>query len=111
MVGLALMSQLIRALGPDARLVLIGDANQLPAVEVGNVLADLRPQAVRLTGSHRMDPADPAGAAVLRAANAIARGDLGDHGTPPARTAAALGDAGFICLDPGDAGRAASDNG
>jgi exodeoxyribonuclease V alpha subunit len=101
MVGLALMSQLIRALRPDARLVLIGDADQLPAVEVGNVLADLRPHAVRLTGSHRMNPGDPAGAAVLRAANAIARGELGDHGTPPVRTAAALGDAGFLCLDPG----------
>ena len=38
---------------------------------------------VRLTESHRMNPADPAGAAVLDAARAIAAGDLG--GTRHAR--------------------------
>ena len=70
MVGLALMEQLSRALAPDARLVLIGDGDQLPAVDVGSVFRDLvaARRAVRLTGSHRMDPADPAGAAVLDAA-------------------------------------------
>ena len=41
MVGLALMEQLSRALAPDARLVLIGDGDQLPAVEVGSVFRDL----------------------------------------------------------------------
>ena len=44
MVGLALMEQLLRALRPDARLVLVGDADQLPAVEVGSVFRDLRPR-------------------------------------------------------------------
>ena len=70
MVGLALMEQLSRALAPDARLVLIGDGDQLPAVEVGSVFRDLvaTVPTIRLTESHRMNPADPAGAAVLAAA-------------------------------------------
>src|SRR5204863_2143546 len=41
MVGLALMEQLARALARDARLVLIGDGDQLPAVEVGSVFRDV----------------------------------------------------------------------
>ena len=35
------MAKLLAALKPDARLVLVGDQNQLPPVEAGNVLADL----------------------------------------------------------------------
>ncbi len=101
MVGLALMEQLVRALRPDARLVLIGDADQLPAIEVGNVLDDLRPLAVRLTESHRMDPNDPAGAAVFEAAQAIAAGDLGARGTPAATRVAELPAGGFACLESG----------
>ena len=41
MVSLPLMAKLLAALKPDARLVLVGDQNQLPPVEAGNVLADL----------------------------------------------------------------------
>ena len=78
MVGLPLMEQLVRALRPDARLVLLGDADQLPAVELGSVFRDLGPHAVRLTTSHRMDPGDPAGASVLSAARAIAAGDVSE---------------------------------
>ena len=102
MVGLALMEQLSRALAPDARLVLIGDGDQLPAVEVGSVFRDLVAAipTVRLTQSHRMNPADPAGAAVLDAAQAIAAGSLGARGTPAARRPAELTFAGFACLEP-----------
>jgi exodeoxyribonuclease V alpha subunit len=110
MVGLALMDQLARALAPDARLVLIGDGDQLPAVDVGSVFRDLVGVAptVRLTRSHRMNPADPAGAAVLEAARAIAAGDLGARGTPAARTPAELAFTGFECLEPeGDSPQAA----
>jgi len=102
MVGLALMEQLSRALAPDARLVLIGDGDQLPAVEVGSVFRDLvrTIPTVRLTKSHRMNPADPAGAAVLDAAQAIAAGGLGSRGTPAARRPAELTFTGFACLEP-----------
>ncbi len=41
MVDLALMSKLVAALEPEARLVLLGDENQLASVEAGSVLADL----------------------------------------------------------------------
>ena len=101
MVGLPLMEQLVRALRPDARLVLLGDADQLPAVELGSVFRDLGPHAVRLTTSHRMDPGDPAGASVLGAARAIAAGDLGDL-LNPTRQPSPSG--GFACLSPEGSG-------
>ena len=41
MVDLALMTRIIRALPDHARLYFIGDADQLPAVELGNVLEQL----------------------------------------------------------------------
>jgi len=41
MVSLPNMAQLIRALKPDARLLLLGDKDQLSSVETGSVLADL----------------------------------------------------------------------
>ena len=41
MVSLPLMAKLLAALKPDARLVLVGDQDQLPPVDAGNVLADL----------------------------------------------------------------------
>jgi exodeoxyribonuclease V alpha subunit len=41
MIDLAMMDRLIRALRPDARLVLLGDADQLPSIEAGAVFRDL----------------------------------------------------------------------
>ncbi len=41
MVDLALMRRLLEAVRPDARLVLLGDRDQLASVEAGCVLADL----------------------------------------------------------------------
>ena len=41
MVGNGLMYSLLKAIKPGARLILIGDADQLPSVEAGNVLRDL----------------------------------------------------------------------
>jgi exodeoxyribonuclease V alpha subunit len=41
MVDLALMAKLLRAVRPDARLLLLGDKDQLASVEAGAVLADL----------------------------------------------------------------------
>lgn len=85
MVDLDLMEHLVRALGPRTRLVLLGDAEQLPSVEAGAVLRDLIPQegdtthplaslAVRLTRSYRMDPADPHGRRILAVASQIVAG-------------------------------------
>ena len=41
MVDLALMSKLVMAMRPDARLILLGDKDQLASVESGVILADL----------------------------------------------------------------------
>ena len=41
MVSLTMMARLLEALRPDARLVLVGDPDQLASVEAGAVLADL----------------------------------------------------------------------
>jgi exodeoxyribonuclease V alpha subunit len=44
MIDLPLMARLLRALKPEARLLLIGDADQLPSVAAGSILADLAPK-------------------------------------------------------------------
>lgn len=41
MVDLALMAKLFAAVRPDARLILLGDRDQLASVEAGSVLADI----------------------------------------------------------------------
>ncbi len=41
MVDVSLFSALLRALRPGTRLVLVGDADQLPSVGAGNVFSDL----------------------------------------------------------------------
>ena len=41
MIDAAMLTRLLRALKPDAKLILLGDADQLPSVESGNVLADI----------------------------------------------------------------------
>ncbi len=41
MIDLPLMARLVDAVAPDARLVLLGDPDQLPAVEAGDVLGAL----------------------------------------------------------------------
>jgi exodeoxyribonuclease V alpha subunit len=75
MIDLTMMERLLGAVRDDARLVLLGDADQLPSVDSGAVLRDLVPPrggpAVRLTRSYRMDPADPAGRAILTLARNI----------------------------------------
>lgn len=41
MIDISLMASLMRAVKPGARLILIGDADQLPSVGAGNVLRDI----------------------------------------------------------------------
>ncbi|OYV17169.1 MAG: exodeoxyribonuclease V alpha subunit [Methylococcaceae bacterium NSP1-2] len=59
MVDLALMSKLLDALKPSARLILLGDKDQLASVESGAVLADLTQalpeHTVELKTAHRFD--------------------------------------------------------
>ena len=81
MIDLELMDALLDALPPGAPLVLIGDAHQLPAIDAGQILADLAttdgPAAARvgvLAHSYRMNTSDPNGRAVYEAAQAIHEG-------------------------------------
>lgn len=106
MIDLFLMDQLVRATADDARLVLLGDAEQLPSVDAGAIFRDLVPPgptapqpwhalvanagaaapspgtdlraraAVRLTTSFRMDRADPFGRRILLVAEAVNRSDV-----------------------------------
>ncbi len=88
MLDLTLAERLVRALSPEARLVLLGDPDQLPSVDPGAVLADLVASALaegaaaplvpiaRLRTSHRTDARDPGGADVRRVASALREGAL-----------------------------------
>ncbi|WP_240675394.1 AAA family ATPase [Cellulomonas endophytica] len=73
MVSLPLMARLLEALRPTARLVLVGDPDQLSSVDAGAVLADLveaLPEGVvRLTTAHRY------GEDLAALAEAVRRGD------------------------------------
>lgn len=73
MIPLDLMASLLRALRPDATLVLLGDADQLASVEAGAVLADIcaagGEHITVLTTSHRFG-AHPGIGVLASAANA-----------------------------------------
>lgn len=82
MVDLPMMAKLVAAVPDDARLVLLGDPDQLSAVEAGNVLGALVEAAgdgtlgdchVALVHSHRFHPDSGLGAL----AAAVTRGDFG----------------------------------
>jgi exodeoxyribonuclease V alpha subunit len=87
MLDLALAERLVSALALDARLVLLGDPDQLPSVDAGAVLGDLVAtsssaadpvmRVARLTRSHRMDASDVSGAHVLAVAARIRAGQIG----------------------------------
>lgn len=79
MIDLALMDRVMAAVPRGARVVILGDSDQLPSVDVGAIFRDLvlagGASAVRLTESYRMNPSDPAGRAILAAAARINAGD------------------------------------
>ncbi len=80
MVSLTMMARLLEAVRPDARLVLVGDPDQLSSVDAGAVLTDVvagfegRPDdpVVRLATTHRYGAEIGALAAALRAGDADA---------------------------------------
>ncbi len=80
MVDVPLMAALLDAMGPDCRLVLVGDPDQLPSVGPGNLFADLIRSGVvptvRLTEIFRQ----AAQSAIVRNAHQINQGQLPDLG-------------------------------
>jgi len=80
MLDLELVDALLDALPASAPLVLIGDAHQLPAIDAGQLLADLAAaepgevaatRVARLVQSFRMNTSDLHGRAVFEAARAV----------------------------------------
>ncbi|MBS1123037.1 MAG: Exodeoxyribonuclease alpha chain, partial [Deltaproteobacteria bacterium] len=82
MIDLELIDALLDALPAGSPLILIGDAHQLPAIDAGQILADLAddtgvatPRVAVLAKSFRMDTSDVDGRAVYLAARAIHEGE------------------------------------
>lgn len=88
MIDLFLMERLLRAVAPEARLILLGDADQLPSVETGSIFRDLLPAQISLA-PHLQElvaaaPIDLSATSVTRAPAAdeessAARAALGHH--------------------------------
>ncbi len=76
MIDTALMSSLLKAIRPGARLVLIGDADQLPSVGAGRVLCDILDSealpSIRLTKIFRQAEES----LIVTNAHAINRGEM-----------------------------------
>jgi exodeoxyribonuclease V alpha subunit len=94
MVDLPLFSALLRALKPGTRLVLVGDADQLPSVGAGNVFSDLirskRVETVFLREVFRQAEQS----AIIRNAHAV---NLGE----PPKMDSNQGDYFFLCRRDG----------
>jgi len=78
MVDLALMTKLVEAVRPDARLVLVGDKDQLASVEAGAILSEvcaargpIAEHVVELTHAHRFED----GGAIAELSRAVNQGD------------------------------------
>jgi exodeoxyribonuclease V alpha subunit len=85
MLDVTLMERLTNAIQPGARLILLGDANQLPSVAAGSVFRALVPSAedglgplaatsMRLEVNHRMKSDDASGRSIVLAARSINQG-------------------------------------
>jgi exodeoxyribonuclease V alpha subunit len=76
MVSLTMMTRLLEAVRPSARLVLVGDADQLASVEAGAVLKDLVDGYAGTSRVSRLGPTRRYGAEIGRLADAIRDGDV-----------------------------------
>jgi len=88
MVSLTMMARLLEAVRPDARLILVGDPDQLASVEAGAVLADLvdgldSSKIAELRTSHRFGESIGALASAIREGDANSAVDVlragGEH--------------------------------
>src|SRR5579884_2082719 len=84
MLDAVLFYHLLKAVPPESHLLLVGDADQLPAVGPGSVLRELiasdRVPTTRLTDLFRQ----ARGSNIIRAAHAINRGEVPEIGNAPA---------------------------
>jgi exodeoxyribonuclease V alpha subunit len=75
MVSLTLMSRLVEAVRPDARLVLVGDPGQLTSIEAGAVLGDIVGPGAGRDGIVVLERVHRYGRGIAALAEAIRRGD------------------------------------
>jgi exodeoxyribonuclease V alpha subunit len=85
MLDVTLMERLASAIQPGARLIILGDAHQLPSVSAGSVFRDLVPPAadsgpfasasIHLEENHRMATDSVGSRSILLAARSINDGD------------------------------------
>jgi exodeoxyribonuclease V alpha subunit len=82
MISLEMMGQLFRAMSAGGRLVLLGDADQLPSVEAGTAFRDLVAKLKNATHSliysHRMDLSDADGRHVYEVSQRLLTENPGD---------------------------------
>lgn len=117
MIDGVMMERLVRSLGVATSLILLGDIDQLPSVGAGRCFSDIcrwgaqlaaaavsddSPLVVSLTKSFRMNPADPHGSQVYRAAQAIRGGDAGAIAELPLRKVDELAWAGAEWIQTSD---------
>ncbi len=104
---------LMGALEPGARLVLLGDAGQLPSVEAGCAFRDLVAtqggRCVELLHSYRMSPEDPDGRNILSVARTLRDPESGSlwEGDEPIHVRVGLDELAFRqveLLEPGAGG-------
>ncbi len=79
MVDLALMTKLAEAIRPDARLVLLGDKDQLASVEAGAILAEIYATGSAGVSSSLAARAREIAGETLPVQDDAARGPLADH--------------------------------
>ena len=96
MIDLSMMDCLVRALREGTRLVLLGDADQLPSVEAGAVFRDLclGLGAVRLTTNLRI-ASDPSARRIVVAAAAVNAGAMNKKFTEAVTKRRAVGEVTF----------------
>ncbi|MGH7932366.1 MAG: exodeoxyribonuclease V subunit alpha [Candidatus Binataceae bacterium] len=95
MLDLALMERLASAVRPDAQLIMLGDADQLPSVAAGAIFRDLVAAAeaasdrrvarvcTRLSHNYRTDASDMSGRSILLLARRINEGAMDDADCKP----------------------------
>ncbi|MBF6567730.1 MAG: AAA family ATPase, partial [Candidatus Binataceae bacterium] len=85
MLDLAMMERLLDAIRPDARLILLGDADQLPSVAAGAIFRDL----LRTPG-RRGEPSNPVALASMRLTRSYRLNQSGTAGTSLAKVSSAV---------------------
>jgi exodeoxyribonuclease V alpha subunit len=106
MVSLTLMSRLLDAVRPDARVVLVGDPDQLSSIEAGAVLGDVVGAALG-DGTVVLDRVHRFGRQIAGVADAVRRGDA-DATIAALGVGARDGDVVWIGVDAADPQAAAA---